>query len=33
LGAYAAIVAIIDAFKIPQLNAFTCQSPLNLNPP
>ena len=33
LGAYAAIVSIIDAFKNPQLNAFTCQSPLNLAPP
>ena len=33
LGAYAAIVSIIDAFKNPQLNAFTCQSPLNLTPP
>ena len=33
LGAYAAIVSIVDAFKIPQLNAFICQSPLNLAPP
>lgn len=30
LGAYAAIVGMIDAFKIPQVNAFTCTSPLNL---
>ncbi|MCJ1359787.1 MAG: hypothetical protein MMC33_009790 [Icmadophila ericetorum] len=30
LGAYAAIVGISDAFKIPQLNAFSCNSPLNL---
>lgn len=31
LGAYAAIVGMIDAFKIPQVNSFTCTSPLNLN--
>jgi hypothetical protein len=32
LGAYAAIDGMIEAFKIPQVNAFTCTSPLNLNP-
>jgi hypothetical protein len=32
LGAYAAIEGMIDAFKNPQVNSFTCQSPLNLNP-
>jgi hypothetical protein len=31
LGAYAAIDGMIEAFKIPQVNAFTCTSPLNLN--
>ena len=31
LGAYAAIQGMIEAFKIPQINSFTCQSPLNLN--
>jgi hypothetical protein len=31
LGAYASIQSMIDAFKNPQLNAFTCNSPLNLN--
>lgn len=31
LGAYAAIVAMMDAFESPQVNAFTCVSPLNLN--
>ena len=31
LGAYAAIEQLIDAFKIPQLNAFNCHSPLNLS--
>ena len=30
LGAYAAIQGMIDAFKNPQVNAFTCKSPLNL---
>lgn len=30
LGAYAAIVGMIGAFKNPQVNAFTCTSPLNL---
>lgn len=32
LGAYAAIQGMIDVFANPQLNAFTCTSPLNLNP-
>lgn len=32
LGTYAAIEALITAFKNPQINAFSCQSPLNLNP-
>ena len=31
LGAYAAIQGMIEAFKNPELNAFTCTSPLNLN--
>lgn len=31
LGAYSAIEGLIDAFKNPQVNAFSCQSPLNLN--
>ncbi|KAL6248807.1 hypothetical protein RBB50_003870 [Rhinocladiella similis] len=31
LGAYAAIEGMIEAFKNPQVNAFTCTSPLNLN--
>lgn len=31
LGAYAACQGLINAFKIPELNAFTCTSPLNLN--
>ena len=31
LGAYAAIQGLIDAFANPQLNAFSCTSPLNLN--
>ncbi|KAJ5160362.1 uncharacterized protein N7482_007366 [Penicillium canariense] len=31
LGMYAAIVGMVDAFKIPQLNSFSCVSPLNLN--
>ncbi|KIV85051.1 hypothetical protein PV11_00787 [Exophiala sideris] len=31
LGAYAAIQGMIDAFKIPEVNSFTCTSPLNLN--
>ncbi|KAF3384749.1 hypothetical protein F1880_002291 [Penicillium rolfsii] len=30
LGMYAAIVGLIDAFKIPQLTSFSCISPLNL---
>jgi hypothetical protein len=29
LGAYSAIVALIDAFKVPQITAFTCHSPLD----
>jgi hypothetical protein len=33
LGAYAACMALISAFKNPQINAFSCQSPLNLNAP
>lgn len=28
LGAYSAIVSLIDQFKTPQVNAFTCKSPL-----
>ncbi|KUI54668.1 N amino acid transport system protein [Cytospora mali] len=28
LGAYASIESLIDAFKTPQINAFTCRSPL-----
>ncbi|KAL2424198.1 hypothetical protein ABEF95_004082 [Exophiala dermatitidis] len=32
LGAYAAIQGIIEAFKIPQVNSFTCTSPLDLTP-
>jgi hypothetical protein len=32
LGAYAAIQGMIDVFENPQINAFTCTSPLNLNP-
>lgn len=31
LGAYSAIKGLIAAFSIPELNAFTCTSPLNLN--
>ncbi|KAE9367704.1 transmembrane amino acid transporter protein [Stipitochalara longipes BDJ] len=31
LGAYSSIEQLISAFKIPQLNAFSCTSPLNLN--
>jgi hypothetical protein len=31
LGAYAAITGLISAFQIPQINAFSCQSPLDLN--
>ena len=31
LGAYAAIEGLIAAFADPQVNAFSCQSPLNLN--
>ncbi|OCK74275.1 hypothetical protein K432DRAFT_409998 [Lepidopterella palustris CBS 459.81] len=31
LGMYAAIKGMIEAFKIPQLNSFSCRSPLNLN--
>lgn len=30
LGAYAGIQGMIDVFKNPQVNAFTCTSPLNL---
>lgn len=33
LGAYSSIMNLISAFKIPQVNAFSCQSPLNLNAP
>jgi hypothetical protein len=29
LGAYSAIIALIDAFKSPQITAFTCTSPLD----
>ena len=32
LGAYAAIQGMIVVFQNPQINAFTCTSPLNLNP-
>lgn len=32
LGAYAAIVGMIEAFQSPQVNAFSCGSPLNLSP-
>jgi len=32
LGAYAAIVGMKEAFENPQINAFTCTSPLNLSP-
>ncbi|EXJ93619.1 hypothetical protein A1O1_02011 [Capronia coronata CBS 617.96] len=32
LGAYAAVEGMIDAFKNPQVNSFTCTSPLNLSP-
>ena len=31
LGAYAACKGLMAAFSNPQINAFTCQSPLNLN--
>jgi len=31
LGMYAAIVGMINAFKNPELNSFSCRSPLNLN--
>ena len=31
LGAYAACKGLMAAFANPQINAFTCQSPLNLN--
>jgi len=31
LGMYAAIMGMIEAFKIPQVNSFGCTSPLNLN--
>ncbi|KAL9099525.1 MAG: hypothetical protein Q9163_004985 [Psora crenata] len=31
LGAYAAIMGLISAFEHPQTNAFSCQSPLNLD--
>jgi hypothetical protein len=31
LGAYASIQSMIDEFQNPQLNSFTCTSPLNLN--
>ena len=29
LGAYSAIIALIDSFKSPQITAFTCTSPLD----
>ena len=32
LGTYSACKGLIAAFAIPQINAFTCVSPLNLNP-
>ncbi|KAI1611793.1 transmembrane amino acid transporter protein-domain-containing protein [Exophiala viscosa] len=31
LGAYAAIEGMMEAFKIPEVNAFTCRSPLDLS--
>lgn len=31
LGMYAAIVGMIDAFENPQLNSFSCKSPLDLS--
>jgi len=31
LGMYASIQGMIDAFKNPELNSFSCRSPLNLN--
>ncbi|RFU32356.1 hypothetical protein B7463_g4002, partial [Scytalidium lignicola] len=31
LGMYAAVEGLIEAFDIPQLNSFSCTSPLNLN--
>lgn len=31
LGAYAAIQGMIEAFKIPEVNSFTCTSPLDLS--
>ncbi|KAI3129358.1 transcriptional regulator family: Fungal Specific TF [Penicillium roqueforti] len=31
LGMWAAIVGMVDAFQLPQLNSFSCVSPLNLN--
>jgi hypothetical protein len=31
LGAYAAIQGMIEAFKNPQVNSFTCRSPLDLS--
>jgi hypothetical protein len=33
LGAYSSITQLIDAFQNPQVNAFSCKSPLNLAPP
>lgn len=32
LGAYAACMALKEAFQNPQINAFSCHSPLNLTP-
>jgi len=32
LGMYGAVQGMINAFKIPELNSFSCTSPLNLNP-
>jgi hypothetical protein len=31
LGMYVAIEGLIDAFKIPQVNSFSCTSPLDLS--
>lgn len=31
LGAYDSVETLINGFKNPQINAFSCQSPLNLN--
>ncbi len=33
LGAYAACMALMSAFQNPQINSFSCTSPLDLNAP